>query len=124
MPYSSLTEAEPEKPRYLRGTHGGVSPFGKKADIRYWTKLEKARLIVDIERIVMTVCAKHGISWVQVYGRNRGKVRDACRVEVIQTVCKELDIAPQIVARVFSCHRETVMQALRGKRRKPNMPMP
>lgn len=102
-----------------KGVRGGASPYGPKANLKNWTAAEKAALIAGIERIAERVCGEAGIASAQIFGSNRGKVRDACRVQVIREVTHELNVAPGVVARVFACHRQTVMQALRGKRR-PN----
>lgn len=124
---SGLTEQPPYMARWrggAKGIRGGASPYGPKANLRNWTKAEKAALVAGIERIAERICGEAGISSVQIYGSNRGKVRDACRVRVIREVTHELNVAPAVVARVFACHRQTVMQALRGKRRPPLAPPP
>jgi len=125
------TTTPPAVPPYMarwrggaKGVRGGASPYGPKANLKNWTLEERRVLIAGIERIADRICGEEGINSVQIFGHCRSKVRDACRVRVIREVCHELQVAPAVVARVFACHRQTVMQALRGKKRKNDKDQP
>ena len=108
----------------VAGLPRGGSPYGRKANLGNWSPKERDQLAIQIREIVLEICEKEGISWVQVYGRCRSKERDRVRLLVMQESCRRTGAPPPIIARAFGCDRTTVLSALRGGRGKKSVSMP